>query len=209
VLGAATRLDFSLAWLLEAFAPLPATDSPLTPPRFEYELSPEALNERPHVTTIDFFAETSRLVICVEAKRGEDGMGRCSCSPGAPAVSACSERVLARPAYWEVATDLFGLPPRREGQPCPVSLGYQAIRSVAAARRLATGGRQAVFGLVYDQDNPYFGGCGAWPGWPAVIAASLRRGGAVLFRAVSWPELIPRLPIDADFRRWLQDKHRL
>ena len=208
VIGIGTRLDFSLGWLLDAFAPLPATDSPLVSPQFEYELPPVALNERPHVTTIDFFAETSKLVVCVEAKRGEDGMGRCSCSPGAAAVAACSKKVLERSAYWEAAYDLFSLPSREEGSPCPVSFGYQAIRSVAASRYLATGGRRAVFGLIYDAENPYFGGWGSWPGWPRVLRATLRDDG-VLFRASSWQDLIPRLPIDADLRRWLREKHRL
>lgn len=208
VLGAATRLDFSLAWLLDALAPLPASDSPLTPPRFEYELPPDALNERPYVTAIDFFAETSKLVLCVEAKRGEDGMGRCSCPPGAPTVAACSAKVLVRPAYWEVARDSFGMPPREEGRPCPVSLAYQAIRSVAAARHLATGGRRGIFGLIYDAENPYFAGAGAWSGWPAVLGRVLGNG-PVVFRAVSWQDLIPLLPVDHDFRSWLRDKHRL
>lgn len=209
VLGAATHLDFSLSWLLAAMAPVPATDSPLPPgPQFEYELPPQALNERPHVTTIDFYAGTSKLVICVEVKRGEEGMGRCSCSPGAPAVAACSTKVLDREAYWQVAYDVFNMPPRQEGRPCPVSLGYQAIRSVAAARKLATGGRRPVFGLIFDAENPYFAGCGAWPGWPAVLHGTLRDD-MVLFRAVSWQDLIPRLPVREDFRRWLREKHRL
>jgi hypothetical protein len=135
-------------------------------------------------------------------------MGRCSCPPGAPAVAACSKKVLERSAYWDVAHELLGMPSREEGKPCPVSLGYQAIRSVAAARHLATAGRPGVFGLIYDGDNPYFAGCGAWPGWPAVIDGSLR-GSRVLFRAVSWQELIPRLPVDEGFRDWLRRKHRL
>lgn len=208
ILGAATRLDFSLGWLLDALAPLPATDSPLVAPRFEYELPADALNEHPHVTTIDFFAETSKLVLYVEAKRGEEGMGRCSCRPGAPAVAACSQKVLDRPSYWEVAYDLFDMPVREEGKPCPVSLGYQAIRSAAAARHLATGGRLAIFGLIYDEENPYFAGCGHWPGWPAVLRATLHDD-RVVFRSVSWQDLAPRLPVNAEFRRWLHEKHRL
>ena len=210
VLGAATHLDFSLRWLFDALAPLPATDSPLTPPQFEYELPNDALNERPHVTSVDFFAGTSDLVLCVEAKRGEDGMGRCSCPPGAPPIADCSQKVLDRPAYWRVSDELFDMPPREEGKPCPVSLGYQAIRSVAAARYLATGGRRPVFALVYDDHNPYFAGCGSWSGWPAVLAHTLASNeGSIGFRSVSWQDLIPRLPVDEAFRGWLREKHRL
>jgi hypothetical protein len=210
VLGAANRLDFSLDWLSKGLAPLPETDSPLRPPRFEYELPPDALNESPNVTSIDFFVETSSLVICVEAKRGEDGMGRCSCPRGAPAIADCAAKVLERPAYWQVAYDLFGMPHRQEGQPCPVSLGYQAIRSVAAARYLATGARQPVFALIYDADNPYFGGVGSWPGWPRVLAHTLAgHESKILFRAVSWQDLLPLLPIDDELRSWIRDKHRL
>ncbi len=210
VIGAALHLDFSLQWLFGALAPLPETDSPLRS-QFEYELPPAALNEQiPRVTSLDFYAETSKLVLCVEAKRGEDGMGRCSCPVGAPAGAACSERVLSRPAYWRAAYDLFDMPDREPGKPCPVSLGYQAIRSVAAARCLATANRQPVFALIYDRENPYFGGCGSWPGWPEVLAHTLRKHESeILFRAVSWQELIPRLPVDHGFRAWLKLKHRL
>lgn len=209
ILGAARHLDFSLAGLFAALAWLPATDSPLRT-QFEYELAADALNERPRVTSVDFYAETSTFVLCLEAKRGEDGMGRCSCPPGAPAIAACSERVLARPAYWQVAYDLFGVPDREPGKPCPVSLGYQAVRSVAAARHLATAGRQPVFALVFDRDNPYFGGARAWPGWPAVLTQTLRgHEREIAFRAVSWQDLIPQLLLDGDLQHWLREKHRL
>jgi hypothetical protein len=173
-------------------------------------LHPSALNEHPNVTAIDFFAETSELVICVEAKRGEDGMGRCSCPPRAPEIAACSTKVLDRPAYWQAAYGFFHMPHRSEGQACPVSLGYQAIRSVAAARHLATASRRPVFALIYDADNPYFGGVGSWPGWPRVLANTLRRQESkILFRAVSWQDLLPLLPIDDFLRSWIRDKHRL
>jgi hypothetical protein len=193
VLGASAALDFSLDWLFEAFSTLPPSDSPLEPPRFEHELEPEALSEeRPRVTAIDFLVQTSKLVICVEAKRGEDGMGRCSCPPRVPAVADCSEKVLARGRYWEVAYDLYHMPAREPGRYCPLSLDYQAIRSVAAARYLATGARASVFGLVYDADNPYFGGAGSWPGWPAVLEHTLRsQDNDIRFRAISWQEFLP------------------
>ena len=51
--------------------PLPPTDSPLVVPQFEHELPPEALNEqRPRITAIDYLVQTSKFVICLEAKRG-------------------------------------------------------------------------------------------------------------------------------------------
>jgi hypothetical protein len=212
ILGASRRLDPGLDWLFEALSPLPPSDSSLVPPQFEHELPPEALNEQlPRVTSIDFLVQTSELVICTEAKRGEDGMGRCSClPPGAPTVAGCSQKVLDRPLYWRAAYDLFGMPDRVPGKPCPVSLGYQAIRSVAAARYLATGRRAPVFALVYDADNPYFRPTGAWPGWPQVLEHTLRgQDDQIRFRAVSWQELVPRLPIDDELRAWVRTKHRL
>jgi hypothetical protein len=59
--------------------------------------------------------------------------------------------------------------------------------SARSARYLATGRRAPVFGLVYDAENPYFGGVGAWPGWPAVLEHTLRgQDDEIRFRAVSW-----------------------
>lgn len=212
LLGASVRLDPSLDWLFMALGPLPQTDSPLVPPQFEHELAAEALNEqRPRVTSLDFLVETSALVICTEAKRGEDGMGRCSCRPeGAPNLAACSQKVLDRPLYWRTAYEQFGMPEREPGKPCPVSLGYQAIRSIAAARHLATGGRQPVFALLYDAENPYFTATGAWPGWPRVLEHTLGgQDNQIIFRAVAWQGLLPLLPIDDEFRQWARVKHRL
>lgn len=137
-------------------------------------------------------------------------MGSCGCRPGAPEVADCSQKVLDRPLYWQAAYELFGMPDREPGRYCPVSLGYQAIRSVAAARYLATANRSPVFALIYDQENPYFGGVGVWPGWPAVLEHTLRgQEEQIRFRAVSWQELLPLLPIDDDLREWAKEKHRL
>ena len=59
VLGTSAALDFSHDWLFQALAPMPATDSPLVDPQFEYELPPKALNEqRPRVTAIDYLVQT-------------------------------------------------------------------------------------------------------------------------------------------------------
>jgi hypothetical protein len=211
LLGASTRLEPSLEWLFAALSPLASRDSPLTPPRFEFELPPEALCEqRPRVTAIDYYAETSDLVICLEAKRGEDGFGRCSCPPGAPALAACSDKVLNRPLYWRAAYEVLELPDREPGRYCPISTGYQAVRSVAAALYLARGKRRPVFAVVFDAENPYFGGVGKWPGWPRVLEQALRaHEEQVLFRAISWQELIPHLPADGELKEWARVKHRL
>lgn len=93
---------------------------------------------------------------------------------------------------------------------CPVSLGYQAIRPVAAARYLATGRRAPVFALVYDAENPYFGGVGDWPGWPRVLEQTLRgQDDKIRFRAISWQELLSLLPSPNELRVWVREKHRL
>lgn len=208
VLGASAALDFSHDWLFRVLQPLPATDSPLEVPRFEYELPPEALNEQlPRVTTIDYLVKTSKISLYLEAKRGEEGVGRCSCLPRAQAVSDCSAKVLNRPLYWEVAYELFDLPTREPGKPCPMSFAYQAIRSVAATRYLADV-RRPVFALIYDAENPYFGGAGKWPGWPAVLERTLSYQATIDFRAVSWQALLPELPLDDATRNWIRTKHR-
>lgn len=149
--------------------------------------------------------ETEDIVVCIEAKLREDGMGTCSCqSPE----RECSPAVLARRRYWETARQDFGLTERTVGEPCPISLGYQAVRNAAAARALA-GGRRAVFALFYDERNPYFRATGDWPGWPDLLAASLARSERVRFRAVSWQELVPLLPLDDAARAWAVEKHGL
>ena len=91
-------------------------------------------------------------------------------------------------------------PEREDGAPCPISPSYEAIRHAAAACALAGGDRPGVLGLIYDADNPYFAGCGDWPGWPvvlreAVAATGDTRGGRFQFTAISWQELAPLLPL--------------
>ena len=76
-------------------------------------------------------------------------------------------------------------------------------------RYLATVGRRPVFALIYDAENPYFAGCGSWPGWPAVHDYTLRgQDESIRFRAISWQELVALLP-DDKLREWARDKHRL
>jgi hypothetical protein len=67
-----------------------------------------------------------------------------------------------------------------------------------------------VFGLIYDNDNPYFAGCGAWPDWPAVLHAALDGSHPDLrFRAVSWQEMMGLLELDDNVRDWAREKHGL
>lgn len=67
-----------------------------------------------------------------------------------------------------------------------------------------------MFALLYDADNPYFAGVGGWPSWPRVLERALgRHEDKLLFRSVSWQELLPRLPLDRATREWLRVKHRL
>jgi hypothetical protein len=114
-------------------------------------------------------------------------------------------------SYWQAAADLLGLPARDPPGPCPISLPYQAVRNAAAARALAKPGRLAVFGLIYDANNPSFAGCGAWPGWPAVPKAFDVNADPQEFRfaSISWQALLPLLELDADTEAWALEKHAL
>ena len=80
---------------------------------------------------------------------------------------------------------------------------------MAAARALADG-RQAVFALIYDENNPYFRQTGRWPGWPRVLEGALAEDYPDFrFRSVSWQALTPLLPMDDSARAWASEKHRL
>jgi hypothetical protein len=90
-----------------------------------------------------------------------------------------------------------------------VSVAYQAVRNVAATR-LLSGVRRGVFVLLYDNRNPYFRETGAWPGWPALLSATLSAQTArFLFKAISWQDLVHALPIPEDVRQWAAEKHGL
>ena len=174
---------------------------------FEETLDPSVLNEQPRQTSIDFFAETADYVLCTEAKWTEAGLGACSC-PG-PMTAACKAPIIGRTAYWEAARDLFGLPKRVSGEPCPIHPGYQMIRNAAAAVALADK-RDALFALLYDRTNPYFGGAGAWPGWPTVLTETVREtGDRIRFASCSWQELLANLPEDGAVAVWAREKHGL
>jgi hypothetical protein len=178
---------------------------------FERELDKTVLNEEPRVTAVDFFVETDDVVICTEIKWAEQGLGRCSCGAGRPEVADCAARVLARTRYWDAARDVFFLPERLPGEFCPLSTGYQAIRNVAAALALA-GERKPIFVLLYDENNPYFRATNEWPGWPSVLQSTLTpadRSGLLSFRAVSWQQLVPTLPLPTAVWQWAAEKHGL
>lgn len=214
LLGAAARLDPSHNWLWEAFSPLPPARSAPPIGRPEVELSPAVLGEDPkRPTSIDYLVEDAGLVVCIECKWVEEGIGSCSClrDGGDPALGKCRDAVLnQRPLYWQTTYEVFGLPERQDGKPCPLSPVYQAVRNVAAALELRPSGGLGVFGLIYDAENPYFAPCGDWPGWPAVLSDALEGAQDDLrFRSVSWQELLPLMPLDDEVRDWAREKHGL
>jgi hypothetical protein len=210
LLGAGAKLDPWLNWLWNALGPIPPAAGQLPDVRFEYTLKPQVLDERPRQTSIDFWASDSAVLLCVEAKWTEAGIGACGCGKAAAAIGNCAEKVRKRSAYSSTAKNAFALPDRRDGKPCPLSFTYQAVRNVAASQALAGPGRDAVFGLIYDAENPYFAGCGSWPGWPVALHATLDEAGSpVRFASVSWQELLPLLPLDQPAAAWASAKHGL
>lgn len=210
LVGVAAKLDPSLGWLWAGLGPLPPAAASHPAWQFEYKLGPEMLGEQPRQTSVDFLVVDPAALVCIECKWTEAGIGACGCGDGAAKVSACSEKVLGRDAYWKTAYEVLHLRERRPGEPCPLSFTYQAVRIVAAALALAKAGQEPVFGLVYDADNPYFAGCGEWPGWPAALDATLNDArGPVRFAAISWQELLPLLPLDPAAAAWASEKHGL
>ena len=210
LLGVAAKRDPSLEWLWNGLSPLPPAAGREPAWQFEYKLAPGLLGEQPRQTSVDFFVDDPAALLCIECKWAEAGIGACGCGDDAAKVADCSEKVLGRDAYWTTAFEVFRLPERQAGGPCPLSFTYQAVRNVAAALALAKGGQKPVFGLIYDADNPYFAGCGDWPGWPAALDATLNDIEApVRFAAVSWQELLPLLPLDPAAAAWASEKHGL
>lgn len=214
LLGVGGRRDPSLNWLWEALdrqSLLPAPSFTSVPAwQFEFKLAPEVLGEQPRQTSIDFLVSDPGALLCIECKWVEAGIGECSCPAPGPLTGGCSDRVLGREAYWKTAYEVFHLPKREKGKPCPLSFTSQAVRNVAAALALAEDDRVPVFGLIYDAENPYFAGCGQWPGWPAALAATLDPDESrVRFGAVSWQELMSLLPLDPSTAAWASEKHGL
>jgi len=216
-------LEREPAWRVLANALIPDGSAPgnvLARPSFEHAIAREALaGPGVRITSIDLLIETDALVIAVECKRFEHGVGRCSCrrhgsaserpatQPAWP-VAACRPDVLGRVEYWRTAAERFGLPGRRPGRPCPIALAYQAIRDVAALDALR-GDRRGLFVLAHDADNPYFHPTGAWPGWPAVLEEALAgsRGTGVAFHSVTWQQLVPRVLGERRLVEWARDLH--
>lgn len=216
LLGVSATLDPSHRWLWDAISPLKPAESRAPTATFEVEVSPSLLGEDSgRCTSVDYLVQDNGMVMCIECKWREDGIGSCSCADHDgcdPASGACRDVIRnQRPAYWETAEDVFFLPDRRDGAPCPLSPVYQAVRNVAAALKLSEPDGVGVFGLVYDASNPYFAGCGEWPGWPAVLRAALLDDAhaRARFRVVSWQELMPLLELDDAVRGWAREKHGL
>lgn len=217
LLGSCSVEDPSLGWLLAALgAPDSAKFSNISPFSFEYPLEPSELSEYPRVTTIDYVAKIQNLTVIVECKWSErGGFGQCSClrEDGNPAPGGqCASRVQTRRIYWEIARSHFGIFPDRDPtKACRLSVAYQAVGNVAAARALSYGS-QSLFVLLFDHSNPYFRRTGDWPGWPAILEETLganNRFPHFSFRALSWQQLVAMLPLPPDIRKWAIGKHRL
>jgi hypothetical protein len=163
LLGAARRLDPSHDWLWQGLGTLPSAKSRPPSGQLEVELDAAVLGEDfKRVTSIDYLVKDQGLVMCVECKWAEEGIGGCSCARdgGDPATGLCRNAVRDdRPLFWTTAAEVLGLPDRADGKPCPLSPVHQAVRNVAAAFQLRPDGGLAVFGLIYDAEDPYFRGC--------------------------------------------------
>lgn len=187
----------------------------------EDELDESVLSEKkPRVTALDFFFSSADAVMAVEAKWAEHEIGVCSCKAKAKAKAKgdCTHSIRHERPYWAYARDYFGLdgPPPVGGVAAPgfcgLSWTYQAVRNVAAAVRLAeiNGKSRAVWVLLYDDNNPAFIGSGDWPGWPALLAETLAPAAPRLtFAAVSWQEVLRRVPLDPAVELWAREKHGL
>jgi hypothetical protein len=103
VLGVAARLDPSLAWLWDAFSPLPPAEASLPKAQFEYTLAPEVLGEEPRQTSVDLVVNDPAALLCIEAKWTEAGIGGCGCGDTAAAIGDCSDKVRERKVYWDRA----------------------------------------------------------------------------------------------------------
>ena len=213
LLGVAAARDPSLAWLWDVLPSLP----PAAGPRLEFEhvVDPDLLGERPRQTSIDVLIDDPNVLIGLETKWREHGIGPCRCrgeGAGPAAGQRCSRRVEQRDAYWETAASVLGLGEREPDGPCPISPVYEVVRHAAALRALAGPERPAVLALLYDADNPYFSAGGGWPGWPELLHEAVDAGAdpeRFRFAAVSWQELVPVLPLDEQTREWAADKHGL
>jgi hypothetical protein len=208
MLGVAARRDPSLAWLWDALdLRSPEAGEPVL--EFEHVVAPDLLGERPRQTSFDVLVDDPDVLVGIEAKWRERGIGACLCrgdGAGPGAGLRCSRRIEQRDAYWEAAGAALGIDARGPGAPCPISPLYESVRHAAALRALA-GERHVVLLLLHDSHNPYFAGAEGWPGWPNLLAETI--GGELRFAALSWQELAPQLPLDDAARDWAADKHGL
>jgi hypothetical protein len=215
LLGLAAKRDPSLAWLWDSLGPLPPPGEDEPRLEFVHVVAPELLGERPRQTSFDALVDDSNVLIGIETKWREHGIGGCLCrgdGVGPNEGQRCSRRVETRAPYWESADDVLGLGGRTPGAPCPISPVYELVRHAAALRALAGPERLAVLALLYDGANPYFAPSGDWPGWPALIREAVSdKADPDDFRFVarSWQELAPELPLDEPVRAWAADKHGL
>jgi hypothetical protein len=217
LLGSAAQRQPSLRWFWNAIeTPEKFTARRCSSFAFEHFLKPEDLNEKPRVSQLDFVVRNAKSLAVVECKWSEPGLGICSClreGEGNPrSGSYCAGRIEMRSTYWRVANQYFGLEPTRDPLfHCALSAGYQVIRNVAAAVHLAGSAKDAVFVLLFDQNNPYFRPTSNWPGWPQLLKRTFERHcqPRFHFRSVSWQEIIQRMPLEASVRRWAAEKHRL
>jgi hypothetical protein len=211
LLGVAATRDRSLAWLWDALALLPAPADEAPRLNFLHVVDPKLLGERPRQTSFDVLVDDPAVLIGIETRWREHGVGACRCRGegiGPHAGERCARRVEQRDAYWDAAEHVLGLPPRESGEPCPISPVYETVRHAAALRALA-GDRPAVLAQIYDADNPYFAEAGDWPGWPALLDEATEPAERLRFVAISWQELVPLLPLDEATREWAAEKHGL
>ena len=216
LLGVAARRDPSLGWLWEALDPLPpaADDEPATRVRARGRRR-TLLGERPRQTSLDVLVDDPNVLIGIEVKWREHGIGACLCrgdGRGAArrrallAPGGGARRLLGRRAR------AVGLPAREPARPARSAPSYEAVRHAAALRALAGPDRPAVLALALRRREPLLRARRRL----ARLAAAAGRGGrpsadagGFRFAAISWQELVPLLPLDDQTRAWAADKHGL
>ena len=214
LLGVAARRDPTLAWLWEALEPLPERAAEAPAIEFRRVVAPELLGERPRQTSIDVLVDDPSILIGIETKWREHGIGTCLCRGAgvSPLEGRCAPRVERSEPYWDAAREYLGLELREPLGPCPISPAYEAVRHAAALRALAGPDRPTLLALLYDADNPYFTAAGEWPGWPELLREAVEENAnpdLFSFAAIAWQELMPLLPLDEQTVAWAADKHGL
>jgi hypothetical protein len=215
LLGVAARRDPSLAWLWQALEPLPSPDAEEPVIEFEHVVDPSLLGERPRQTSFDVLVDDPNVLIGIETKWRERGVGACLCrgeGAGPLAGSRCSRRVEQRAPYWDAAATVLGLASREPGDACPISPVYEVVRHAAALTGLAGPDRPAALALLYDAHNPYFASVDEWPGWPDLLREAVEQHAdpdQIRLVAISWQDLVALLPLDEPTRAWAADKHGL